>query len=309
MLRFGLCCLFIEEPVRFRTTTASSLLKLPRDKALSKLSAICLDNSRNLQKALEILDSLDIRSFRITSQFLPVFTHPRTSYALDELPDADEITASLRTAGKFAAAKNIRLSFHPDQFIIISSPREDVVANSARDLEYHAMLADLIGADVINVHLGGVYGSKKDATGRFSRNFKRLPANVRRRLTLENDDVSYTPSDLHPLCMELGIPLVYDVHHHRCNPDGISTEAATELCMATWRNAGRGEPYFHVSSPKNGWDGAAVKSHADYIDPSDFPRCWLRLKYDFTVDVEAKAKELAVLRLMKDIRPLLRGRA
>ena len=92
--------------------------------------------------------------------------------------------------------------------------------------------------------------------------------------------------------------MVYDVHHHRCNPDEYSVEEATALAMATWHNLGR-EPYFHISSPKNGWLKGPPKPHADYIDPADFPPCWKG--HAITVDVEAKAKELAVFRLMKDL--------
>jgi UV DNA damage endonuclease len=128
--------------------------------------------------------------------------------------------------------------------------------------------------------------------------FPRLPERVRIRLTLENDDVSYTPVDLLPVCRELSIPLVYDVHHHRCNPDGFSVEEATRLAGETWCRAGR-EQYCHISSPKSGWNGGNPKPHADYIAPPDFPDCWRGL--EMTVDVEAKAKELAVVRLMEDI--------
>jgi UV DNA damage endonuclease len=92
--------------------------------------------------------------------------------------------------------------------------------------------------------------------------------------------------------------MVYDVHHHRCNPDAYSVEEATAHAMETWLQLGR-EPYFHVSSPKNGWQKGSPKPHADYIDPADFPSCWRGKK--ITVDVEAKAKELAVLQLMKEL--------
>ena len=92
--------------------------------------------------------------------------------------------------------------------------------------------------------------------------------------------------------------MVYDVHHHRCNPDEFSVEEATLRVMKTWKALGR-EPYFHMSSPKNGWQKGSPKPHADYIDPADFPSCWKG--QNVTVDVEAKAKELAVLQLMKDL--------
>ena len=123
----------------------------------------------------------------------------------------------------------------------------------------------------------------------------KLPDPVRTRLTLENDDRVYTPEDLLPICMETGIPLVYDAHHHRCLPDALSIEKASEMAVQTWNR----EPVFHISSPLNGWDGASINQHHDYIDPLDFPECWLKL--NITVEVEAKAKELAVLKLKKQI--------
>ena len=297
MIRFGLCCLFINEPVRFRTFTATSILKMEKRERIRKTSAICLENCENLQLALRAVDRMGIGAFRICSGLFPVYTHPEAGYLLDELPNSEKIKNTLLGCRKFAAEKNIRLSFHPDQFIVLSSPRENVVANSARDLEHHGMLAELLGADVINIHLGGRYDSKKQAIERFRRNFENLSARPRSRITLENDDVSYTPEDLYPVCSELKVPLVYDAHHHRCNPDGSSVKDATDLCIETWKSR-KAEPYFHISSPKYGWNQKGVKSHADYINPEDFPDCWLKLKINFTLDVEAKAKELAVLRLM-----------
>jgi UV DNA damage endonuclease len=133
------------------------------------------------------------------------------------------------------------------------------------------------------------------ALQRFCGVFTNLPENVRSRLTLENDDISYSVSDLLPVCDKLAIPLVYDVHHHRCNPDGLSVEEATRLAGATWQRQGR-EQYCHLSSPKAGWGEGNPKPHADYINPEDVPACWL--ERTMTVDIEAKAKELAVLQLM-----------
>lgn len=298
MLRFGLCCLFKEEAVSFRTTTATALAAIPRDRQLLKLSGICLHNTSNLKLALETADRLGIGAFRIMSPLFPRMTHPEAGYTLNALPDGQTISAILEECRQFASKREIRLSFHPDQFVVLSSPHPAVVANSILELEYQALLAEAVGADVINIHAGGVYGDKRAALERFREVYDRLPDPVRSRLTLENDDVSYTPEDLLPVCRERGIPLVYDVHHHRCNPDSLTVEEATELAGATWRSIGR-EQYCHISSPKTGWNGVRKKPHADYIDPVDFPDCWL--KRTMTVDVEAKAKELAVVRLMADL--------
>ena len=299
MLRFGLCCLFKEEAVSFRTTTVKTLSLLPRERQLLKLSEISLHNARNLQLALETVQRLGIGAFRIMSPLFPRMTHPETGYSLNDLPDGDLIGSTLETCRVFAVKQQIRLSFHPDQFVVLSSPHPAVVANSIRELAYQAQLAEAVGADVITIHAGGVYGDKRGALRRFGEAYGDLPDSVRRRLTLENDDVSYTPADLLPLCERLAIPLVYDVHHHRCNRDNLTIEEATERAGAPWKTVGR-DQYCHISSPRAGWGGSAPRSHADFIDPDDLPGFWLGR--EMTVDVEAKARELAVVRLMEDLR-------
>ena len=295
-MRLGLCCLFINEPVAFRTTTAKVLSTLGRSDQLCKLSGICHDNARNLLLALETVQRLGIGAFRIMSPLFPRMTHPDVGYRLEDLPDVAVIALLLEKVRGYALGNDIRLSFHPDQFVVLSSPHPAVVANSIQELEYQALLAEAVGADVINIHAGGVYGDKPAALKRFCEVFPDLSDNVKSRLTLENDDVSYTVRDLLPVCDQLAIPLVYDVHHHRCNPDGLSVEEATDLAGETWRRVGR-EQYCHISSPRAGWEASSPKPHADYIDPADFPECWYGR--EMTLDIEAKAKELAVVRLME----------
>ncbi len=237
-------------------------------------------------------------AFRVSSPLLPLYTHPEVGYRLEELPNASEITAKLLSVKALREKLRIRLSFHPDQFTLLSSPRPEVTAASLEELDYQAMLAVLIGADVINIHGGGVYGDKGSALSRLVEQISALPEAVRSRLTLENDDQSYTVKDLLPVCEKLSIPMVYDVHHHRCNPDGLTIAEATAACLQSWHRLGR-EAYLHISSPKYGWQGKP-KPHADYIDIEDFPPQWRHL--DATLDVEAKAKELAVLRLREQLR-------
>ena len=123
----------------------------------------------------------------------------------------------------------------------------------------------------------------------------RLSDRARSRLTVENDDKLFTPSDLLPICQATGVPLVYDVHHHRCNRDALSEEEATVRAIATWRR----EPLFHISSPIEGWQGPKPARHHDFIDIADFPAAWHGLR--LTVEVEAKAKEVAVLKLKKQL--------
>lgn len=299
MLRLGLCCLFHREPIRFRTTTARALSRLaPRDRP-ARLAELCAANAAALRDALAYCAGHGIGCFRVNSQILPLRTHPGLGYRVAKLPGGRAIRAAFEACGGFAHAHGLRLTFHPDQFVLLSSPRDDVTRASVADLEYQAEVAEWIGADVINIHAGGAYGDKPAALARLAAALRRLPAAVRRRLTLENDDRSYTPRDLLPFCEAHGVPLVYDVHHHRCNPDGLSVEEATDLAAETWKASGR-EPFCHVSSPRAGWGAGDPKPHADYIDPADFPECWRGRA--MTVDVEAKAKELAVVRLAETLR-------
>ena len=296
-LRWGLCCQFTNEPIRFRTTTATALLRLSLEERRLKLSDLCLANAQALLAALQYCHHQGIGSFRIGSSILPIKTHPDAGYHIADLPNADGIIALFRQSGTFAAAHHIRTVFHPDQFVVLNSPRADVVTHAIQDLEYHAEVAAWVGADVINIHGGGGYGDTVAAVARFGRTLDRLSDAVRSRLTVENDDTVFTPADLLPMCRAAGVPLVYDVHHHRCLPDRLSVEDATQAAMATWNR----EPLFHVSSPKHGWGGATPKRHHDYIDPGDVPSCWHAVTA--TVEVEAKAKEVAVLRLMRDVMP------
>jgi len=297
-MRLGLCCLFMSEPVSFRTTTAKALSSLPRDEQLAKLSLICTHNAVNLKLALETVQRLGIGSFRIMSPLFPRMTHPQVGYQLIDLPDGALIGELLGQIRSYATGNDIRLSFHPDQFVVLSSPTPLVVENSIGELAYQGMLAEAVGAEVINIHAGGAYGDKEQALQRLGAVVEYLPDRVRSRLTLENDDVSYTVRDLLPICQRLSIPLVYDVHHHRCNPDGLSIEEATRLAGETWQAVGR-EQYCHLSSPKGGWEKGNTKPHADYVDLADLPECWL--EREMTVDIEAKAKEQAVLKLMREI--------
>jgi UV DNA damage endonuclease len=282
------------EPIRYRTTRATILKRFLKKERLAKASALCLHNMESLKASIEAVVRLGIGAFRVQSGLFPRATHPEVGYALSDLLDKERILALAREVRSLAKKHGVRLSLHPDQFVSLSSAKPAVTDSSVRELEFQGLLAELIGAETITLHGGGAEGGKEAALARLRKGFGRLSRRVRRRLALENDDRVYTPSDLLPLCRKLGIPMVYDCHHHRCLPDGLSLPEASRAAAATWRRLSR-EPYFHVSSPKYGWNGRDPRPHSDYIDPLDFPKAWLAGR--LTVDVEAKAKELAVLAL------------
>ena len=296
LLRLGLCCLFAREPIKFRTTTAPAMLRLGKRERLARLAKLGLVNADALLATLRYCAAHGIGSFRVNSRILPIKTHPTAGYAVEELPENRTIITRFRECGAFACEHGLRLSFHPDQFVVLNSPNPRTLEQSLAELDYQAEVAEWIGADTINIHGGGAYGDKPSALTALRAGIERLPERVRSRLTLENDDKIYTPNDLLPVCTDTGVPLVYDSHHHRCCPDGSTLEATTEAARRTW---GGREPLFHISSPLEGWDGPKPQRHHYYIDARDFPKAWLG--WPLTVEVEAKAKELAVAKLRADL--------
>lgn len=291
MPRLGLCCTFLAEPIKFRQTTVRYASTLSPPDRLRHLNEISLHNARALAEATQWCRAHGIGAFRVLSQLLPLYTHPAVGWTLDS-----ETGAGVRALLKKARTKDVRLSFHPDQFVVPGSTSAATVAASLRELEYMGEVAELIGAEQMTIHGGGAQPNKAEALERLATGLTQLSKRARSRVVLENDDRVYTVEDLLPICERLGIPLVYDVHHHRCNPDRLSVERATELAAETW---GTREPWAHLSSPAEGWKGRDPRPHADFIRLSDMPAIWR--DREMTIDIEAKAKEKAVLKLQQQL--------
>jgi UV DNA damage endonuclease len=293
VIRWGLCCQFLDSPIKFRAATHRYVAGLESRAGHRYLTEIARDNAQALITAIERCHQLGIGAFRITSGILPLATHPKSGYILEELDPSGEIEATFHLAADLASQHDVRLSFHPDQFVVLNSTNDRVVRSAIAELELQGMVAELAGIETIVLHAGGAIGGVPAALDRLARGLDRLSPNTRGRIALENDDRHFAPADLAPLCRRESIPLVYDVHHHRCHSDGLSVEEATDLAAETWD--GR-EPWCHISSPRDGWFAANPRPHTDYIDPADFPDAWRG--GTMTIDVEAKAKERAVLTLI-----------
>jgi UV DNA damage endonuclease len=193
VIRLGLCCKFHREPIAFKTTTAAALARLPRAGSFKNWRRGA-GHAGALQRALAYCAAHGIGAFRVNSQILPVKTHPQQAYAVGDLPESAAIVAAFEACGRFARRHGLRLTFHPDQFILLSAPDPEIVRRSVMDLIYQAEVAEWIHADVINIHAGGGYGDKPAALARLAAALASLPAGVRARLTLENDDRIYTPA-------------------------------------------------------------------------------------------------------------------
>jgi UV DNA damage endonuclease len=284
----------VDSPIRFRAATHAYVSRLSEEQRVAYINDIALHNTNSLIDVLRYCHDLDIRAFRVSSQIFPLATHPHSGYGLDALPDFAEIRRRLDVARQFAADSGIRLSFHPDQFIVLNSMRPDVVASAIGELEWQAEIAESIGADVICIHGGSTAGGIDESIARLVDGIGRLSPRARSRLALENDDRCFSLVDLMPAALATDVPLILDSHHHRVLDGGLTLHEATDWAIATWSVR---EPYFHVSSPREGWKSRDPRPHADFVDPEDVPSYWADVDIGLTIDVEAKAKERAVVAL------------
>jgi UV DNA damage endonuclease len=277
------------------TTNRSMVKKTFTQKGISYASELALQNSRDLFEIIKWNVKNGIKLFRISSDMLPW----ASEYNVEDMPDFTKISNILKGCGTYAKENGVRLTSHPGPFNVLVSPNPKVVENTIKDLELHGKLFDLLGLELspynkINIHCNGVYGDKIAAMDRFCANFEKLSESVRKRLTVENDDKEsmYSVADLMYIHAKIGIPIVFDYHHHQFCTGGLSERQALLLATSTWRKSGV-IPVVHYSESKALHENNTkikAQAHSDYI--TSIPNT-----YNMVVDimVEAKAKELAIL--------------
>jgi UV DNA damage endonuclease len=178
MVRLGLCCTFLEEPIKFRTTTARYLLTRHRSERASHLNELALHNARALADAITWCAARGIGAFRVPSGILPMYTHPTVGW---DLADEAGVISALRAAGQARQGTGVRLSFHPDQFEVPGTETPSVVESSLQDLEYQARVAELIGAEQLTIHGGGAQGGKSASLERLASGLRMLSPRARSR--------------------------------------------------------------------------------------------------------------------------------
>lgn len=274
------------------TTNRSMVKKTFNAKGLDYVSELALANAKDIIKILEWNRQHKIHFFRLSSAIIPW----GDNLDLTQLKDYKEIKSELKKAGDFAKFHNIRITSHPGPFNVLVSPNEKVVLATIADLELHGKIFDMMGLsktpyNKINIHCNGVYGDKISAMDRFCVNFKRLSKSVQKRLTIENDDKAsmYSVKDLMYIHKKIGIPIVFDYHHHKFCTGDLSEQEALELAASTWPKDI--VPVVHYSESK---PGNKPQAHSDYIE--SLPETYGN---DVDIMVEAKAKELAILQFIK----------
>ncbi|CEJ58019.1 Putative UV damage repair endonuclease [Penicillium brasilianum] len=269
------------------------------------VEALGLANARDLVKLLRWNDKYGIRFMRLSSEMFPFASHKEYGYKL--APFASEVLAD---AGRVIAELSHRVSVHPGQFTQLGSPRREVVESSYRDLEYHSEMLQLLKLPpqqdrdaVMILHMGGVFGDKAATLDRFRENYAVLSQDIKNRLVLENDDVSWTVHDLLPICEELNIPLVLDYHHHNILFDASEVREGTQDIIplydrisATWSRKNITQKMHYSEQTSAAITPRQRRKHSDRV--ATLPPC------DPTMDlmIEAKDKEQAVFELMRNFK-------
>lgn len=303
MKRLGYACINLKLSADGISTNRGMIKRTFERVGPSGAGEISLINLKNMKEIVSWNWHNDIYVYRMSSSIFPWMSE----YKIPDLPQFKDIQILLQEIGNIAVSKKQRLSFHPGPFNVLGSPNEPVVLKTIKDLDQHAEIMDLMGLPLnsnypINIHLGGAYGDKNSAMKRFCINFKRLSESAQQRLVIENDDKAsmFSVKDLYEgVHSVIGIPITFDYHHHRFCSGGLSEEEALKLAGKTW---GKNRQLVHYSSCRKTMESPDQKAqaHADYV--------YEKIKtYGLSIDVEieAKAKEQALLRYLKEEETLL----
>lgn len=270
------------------TTNRTMIKKTFTQKGLDYVSDCVLQNVADLERIIDWNEANGIKFYRMSSDMFPW----ATEYKFEQLKDWESISIILKRCGDKANKYGQRLTFHPGPFNVLVSPKESVVLNTIADLEVHGRIMDAMGLsqtpyNKINIHCNGVYGDKITAMDRFITNFQRLSKSVKNRLTIENDDKAsmYSVRDLMYIHEKIGIPIVFDYHHHKFCTGDLSEEQALQLAISTWPNDITPAVHYSESAVDK-----KPQAHSDYIQ-------LVPETYDNNVDimVEAKMKDKAIL--------------
>jgi len=299
MTNLGYACINMTLRKDKITTNRSMIKRTFLKEGITRSSDLALQNTRDLIEIIKWNHKNGFKLFRMTSDLIPW----ASEFSLSSMPDYRKISILLNGAGNLAAKYGQRITSHPGPFNVLVSPNERVVNNTIRDLSIHGEIFDLMGLsrtpyNKINIHCNGVYGDKQSAMDRFCKNFERLPESVQTRLTVENDDKAsmYSTMELYNgVYKRIGVPIVFDYHHHRFCDGGLSEQEALELAISTWpKDIVPATHYSESRSIEKEDETIRPQAHSDYVyDKIN------TYGNDIDIMIEAKRKELAVAKYLE----------
>ena len=282
------------------TVTYSRYSKInSEEEKLKKLKEVTYSNLEALEKILKYNIDHNIHFYRITSNLIPLATHPDVMWDYKKYFRQDFLNL-----GNIIKKSNMRIDSHPDHFNVINSTRESVIQSTLVNLNNSVDIFELLNYELgkMVIHIGSSQGGKEESIKRFIRNFNNFPRRIQERLILENDDKVFTAKDVLQICKALKVPMVLDIHHHNCKNEGEDIGDLLEEIFNTWNDESI-PPKLHFSTPK---EFENDRKHADYIDADNFANFIKLVKSkvnrDMDVMIEAKKKDKAMLKLIEDLK-------
>jgi len=290
----GLVCITASKAVRYRTVTRKRLLQFSETEQQEILRNLYTENLQRLNQAIDFCQANEIKLYRLTSNLFP-FADTQLGERI--LKEFDE---ELLQIGKRAISAGIRLVVHPDQFVVLSSDKSEVVATSIKILAYQAMILDKLGLPRSPWAMIEIHGGKSDRAERLVEVIGNLPEGIRSRLALENDEYAYSSEEILAVCRETGVPMVFDAHHHVIHEgldsyDHPSLAQMLAAALTTWPK--REWQLVHIS---NGREAFNDRNHSDLI--TVMPSSYRNVPW---IEVEAKLKEEAIAKLREEWLPSL----
>ena len=271
-----------------------------REAAIHKLERIAESNLENCLRLLKHNLANDIHFFRLSSRLIPLANH-------EDLHDwhyMKPLKETLKKLADFLKEHPVRIDFHPDHFVVLNTFDKEILKNSLKTLAMHEAL--LKGMEInpehrCVLHVGGGYNDKEKALEMFIHNWGYVKPTIQKMIMLENDDTTFTVKDTLYLCEKLGVPMVFDYHHHLANHVDEDWQSDWRRITETWSHS----PLpikMHISSPRSEKD---FRAHSDMIDPKMFMEFLNKIKGtvpEIHCMIEAKQKDAALFQLVNDLK-------
>lgn len=296
-IRLGYACI---SKTLSNVTTSSTVTytTFQKNKDYKKIDTAIKSNLNALKEILTYNIKNNIHFFRLSSKLIPLAT--KSDVIFDYI---DQYKDYYNSIAKIIKDNKLRIDFHPDEFCVLNSTKSEVVKNSIAILEYHYNLLKAleIKNKILVLHIGGNTFGKKNSISRFINNFNTLSKDIQESIAIENDDKIFNIRDCVYISKNINVPVILDYHHHICNHDELDINDYLKDILSSWHNT---TPKMHFSSPKNKTK-KDFRSHNDYINVDAFINFIDILKpfnHDVDIMIEAKAKDEALFRLVRELK-------
>lgn len=303
-------------------TTLTWAKRQSKSAAEEKVMDITKQNILNTHALIKKVASLppELRMVRISSDMLNFYTLDEWQPFWQDRNMQDSLARWFAPLGETARKNDVRLSFHPDQFVVLASDRPEVVNKSIQEFEYHADMAKLMGYGKqfqdfkINVHISGRQGPAG-----IRRAYDKLSTEARNCLTIENEEMTHGLDD----CLSLSdlVPIVLDIHHHWVREGEYiqANDSRIKRVIDSWRGV---RPTLHYSVSRedilvshsasilpdhgalvaSGHNKQKLRAHSDYYW-NEAVNDWATTHYDWAdMMCESKAKNLASFKLYERVK-------